>query len=459
MGRGGGRSAPLFGLTVSPNKQSIMATGPNIHPRVPLFGLVDVNNFYVSCERAFNPRLANVPVVVLSNNDGCAVARSNEVKALGVKMGAPWFQMKALARQHCIVALSSNYTLYGDMSNRVVSILREFSPDIEVYSIDESFLRVETVDHLYGGATSMGQSMRHRIRQWTSLPVCAGFGESKTLAKFANHLAKKNPVFDGVCDLSALTDEERQHWMAKIEVGEVWGVGRRIATRLQTMGIRSVLDLATADLKLVRRQFGVVLERTVSELQGTSCLELDDLADPKQQIMASRSFGEMVYDLAELGEAVAWHIDRAAEKLRDQGSVAGAVYVFIQTNRFRPADPQYNPGVVVPLADVSDDTRALTTAAMKGLKHIYRPGYSYKKCGVMLMELTAKQQRQETLFDDAAARAKSAKLMVAMDAVNSVWGRGTLRTGAAGMSRGWAMRSENRSPRYTTSWDELPKAK
>ena len=436
-----------------------MATSNRNHPRAPLFGLVDVNNFYVSCERAFNPRLANVPVVVLSNNDGCAVARSNEVKALGVKMGAPWFQMKELARQHGIVALSSNYTLYGDMSNRVVSILREFSPDIEVYSIDESFLRVETVDHLHGGATSMGQAMRHRIRQWTSLPVCAGFGESKTLAKFANHLAKKNPVFDGVCDLTALTDAQRQQWMAKIEVGEVWGVGRRIAARLQTMGIRSVLDLATADLKLVRRQFGVVLERTVTELQGTSCLELDDLADPKQQIMASRSFGEMIYDLAELGEAVAWHIDRAAEKLRDQGSVAGAVYVFIQTNRFRQADPQYNPGVVVPLADVSDDTRALTTAAMKGLKHIYRPGYSYKKCGVMLMELTAKQQRQETLFDDAAARAKSAKLMVAMDAVNSVWGRGTLRTGAAGMSKGWAMRSENRSLRYTTNWDELPMAK
>lgn len=459
MGRGGGRGAPLFGVTGDLSKQSIMATSNRNHPRAPLFGLVDVNNFYVSCERAFNPRLANVPVVVLSNNDGCAVARSNEVKALGVKMGAPWFQMKELARQHGIVALSSNYTLYGDMSNRVVSILREFSPDIEVYSIDESFLRVETVDHLHGGATSMGQAMRHRIRQWTSLPVCAGFGESKTLAKFANHLAKKNPVFDGVCDLTALTDAQRQHWMAKIDVGEVWGVGRRIAARLQTMGIRSVLDLATADLKLIRRQFGVMLERTVTELQGTSCLELDDLADPKQQIMASRSFGEMVYDLAELGEAVAWHIDRAAEKLRDQVSVAGAVYVFIQTNRFRQADPQYNPGVVVPLADVSDDTRALTTAAMKGLRHIYRPGYSYKKCGVMLMELTAKQQRQETLFDDAAARAKSVKLMVAMDAVNSVWGRGTLRTGAAGMSKGWAMRSEDRSPRYTTNWDELPMAK
>ena len=190
------------------------------------------------------------------------------------------------------------------MSNRVVSILREFSPDIEVYSIDESFLRVETVDHLYGGATAMGHAMRRRIRQWTSLPVCAGFGESKTLAKFANHLAKKNPVFDGVCDLTALTDAQRQQWMEKIEVGEVWGVGRKIAARLQTMGIRSVLDLATADLKLIRRQFGVVLERTVHELQGISCLELDGLAAPRQQVMATRSFGTEVSSLAALREAL-----------------------------------------------------------------------------------------------------------------------------------------------------------
>ena len=427
--------------------------------RSPLFGLVDVNNFYVSCERAFDPRLANLPVVVLSNNDGGAVARSNEVKALGVKMGAPWFQMKALARQYGIVALSSNYTLYGDMSNRVVSILREFSPDIEVYSIDESFLRVETVDHLYGGATAMGQAMRHRIRQWTSLPVCAGFGESKTLAKFANYLAKKNTEFDGVCDLTSLTNGERQQWMTKIEVGEVWGVGRRISAQLEILRIRSVFDLANANLQQIRRQFGVVLERTVSELRGTSCLELEDLADPKQQIMASRSFGQMVEHFSELCEAVAWHIDRAAEKLRDQGSVAGAVYVFIQTNRFREGDLQYNPGVVVPLPDVSDDTRELTTMALKGLQHIYRSGYSYKKCGIMLMELTSKLHRQEILFDDAAARAKSAKLMIALDAVNSVWGRGTLRTGAAGISKGWAMRSDNRSPRYTTSWNELPKVK
>jgi len=306
--------------------------------RPPLFALVDVNNFYVSCERAFNPRLADVPVVVLSNNDGCAVARSNEVKALGVKMGAPWFKMKDLAREHGIVALSSNYTLYGDMSNRVVSVLREFSPDIEVYSIDESFLRVETLVHLHGDATAMGHVMRERVRRWTGLPVCAGFGATKTLAKFANHLAKKNPFFDGVCDLSSMTHSELNGWMAKIEVGEVWGVGRRIAARLETMGVRTVLDLATTDLKALRVQFGVVMERTASELRGVSCLELEDLADPKQQIMASRSFGSMVRDIAEISEAVSWHIDRAAEKLRSQGSVAGAVYVFVQTNRFRQSD-------------------------------------------------------------------------------------------------------------------------
>ena len=424
----------------------------------PLFALVDVNNFYVSCERAFNPRLNNIPVVVLSNNDGCAVARSNEVKALGVKMGTPWFQLKDLARQHGMVALSSNYTLYGDMSNRVVSVLQEFSPDIEVYSIDESFLRVETLIHLHGDATAMGHAMRHRIRRWTGLPVCAGFGATKTLAKFANHLAKKNPVFDGVCDLSSMTDAERNGWMAKIEVGEVWGVGRRIAARLQTMGVGTVLDLANMDLKALRIQFGVVMERTASELRGVSCLELEDLADPKKQIMASRSFGSMVHEMAEISEAVSWHIDRAAEKLRSQGSVAGAVYVFIQTNRFRVSDPQYSGGVVVPLADVSDDTRTLTTAALTGLRHIFRAGYGYKKCGVMLMELTVKAQRQETLFDDAASRERAVKAMAVMDSINRIWGRGTLRTGAAGTSQRWAMRSENRSPRYTTQWEELPVA-
>jgi DNA polymerase V len=425
----------------------------------PLFALVDVNNFYVSCERAFSPRLENVPLVVLSNNDGCAVARSNEVKALGVKMGTPWFKMRELAQQHGIQALSSNYTLYGDMSHRVVTVLRQFAPDMEVYSIDESFLRVETVAHLYGGANAMGHAMRYRIHSWTGLPVCAGFGATKTLAKFANHLAKKNAEFNGVCDTSAMTDAVLESWMGKIAVNEVWGVGRKIAARLETMNIHTVLDLVRADVKSLRMQFGVVMERTANELQGISCLELEDVAPPKEQIMASRSFGKMVHTVAELCEAVSWHIDRAAEKLRAQQSLAGAVYVFVHTNRFRDSDAQYNASVVVPLADASDDTMALTATALSGLRHIYRDGYAYKKCGVMLMELSVKAKRQETLFDDSAARAKSAKAMAVMDKLNLAYGRGTIRVGAAGVAQRWAMRSENRSPRYTTNWNELPVAK
>ncbi len=426
--------------------------------RPALFGLVDVNNFYVSAERGFNPRLAKVPVVVLSNNDGCVVARSNEVKALGIKMGVPWFQLKQLARQHRIVALSSNYALYGDMSNRVVSILRDFCPDVEVYSIDESFLRVETVAHLYGGTSAMGHAMRDRIRQWTTLPVCAGFGPSKTLAKFANHLAKKNDVFHGVCDLASMPAFELEAWMAQYEVGEVWGVGRRISVRLEAMGIRSVLDLAKADPKAIRAQFGVVLERTVQELCGVSCLGLEDLIEPKQQIIASRSFGALVYELSELSQALALHVDRAACKLRGQEYIASALYVFIQTNRFRVTDPQYNPGTVVPLTNASDDTCSLTQAALQGLKRIYKRGYAYKKCGVVLMGLTPKKTRQITLFESPAALNKSTRLMGAMDAVNQVFGRGTLATAAASATGGWAMRSEHCSARFTTRWDELPRA-
>ena len=423
---------------------------------LPQFALVDVNNFYVSCERVFNPNLESTPLVVLSNNDGCAVARSNEVKALGVKMGTPWFKMKNLARQHGILAFSSNYTLYGDMSNRVATILRDFSPDIEVYSIDESFLRIETVTHLYGGAVAMGQQMRERIRQWTGLPVCVGIAPTKTLAKFANHLAKKNAVFEGVCDLHAMTRPERLEWMYGVEVGEVWGVGRHIAKRLEAMHIGTVLDLRNASPKEIRAQFGVVMERTCNELRGISCLELDDVAPSKQQIMSSRSFGTPVETIAELREAVASYIARAAEKLRQQGSASAAVYVFVQTNRFKTDEPQYSCGMTVPMVDPTDDTMLLTRAAFQGLAAIYRQGFRYKKAGVMLTLLSDKAGRQETLFDDPASRAKSTRLMAVMDAVNREFGRDALRSGASGVAQRWAMRSENRSPRYTTRWDELP---
>ena len=364
------------------------------HARLPVFALVDVNNFYVSCERVFDPKLEGRPVVVLSNNDGCAVARSNEVKALGVKMGEPWFKLIDLARTHGIVGLSSNYTLYGDMSNRATAILRDYSPDIEVYSIDESFLRVETVAHLHGGNDAMGVAMKARIRKWTGLPVCVGFGASKTQAKFANHLAKKNPEFNGVCDLTGMTDSARIAWMTKIEAGEVWGVGQRIAARLSTMGVRTVHDLASTAPATLRAQFGVVMERTGNKLRGISCLALEDVVPAKKQIMASRSFGTMVTSMHGLSEAVSWHVDRAAAKLREQASAASAVYVFVQTNRFRVDDRQYCGGTVVPLLDASDDTRDINAAALCALKRLYRAGYSYKKCGVMLMGLTGKAQRQ-----------------------------------------------------------------
>ncbi|MSQ49842.1 MAG: Y-family DNA polymerase [Betaproteobacteria bacterium] len=424
-----------------------------------MFALVDVNNFYVSCERVFQPKLENVPMVVLSNNDGCAVARSAEVKALGVKMGTPWFKMKELAKQHGILALSSNYALYGDMSKRATTVLRDFSPDLEVYSIDESFLRVEAVAHLYGGVSAMGQQIRQRLRQWTGLPVCVGCGPTKTLAKMANHLAKKNAVFDGVCDLHAMTQPERLQWMSQLEVGEVWGVGGRIAKRLKVMGVETVLDLRNAPLKEIRTQFGVVMERTCNELHGVSCLDLEDVAPPKQQIMSSRSFGVPVETLAELREAVASYVARAAEKLRRQNSVAAAIQVFVQTNRFKESDPQYNAGLVVPLPEPTDDIRALTRAAMLGLGLIFKPGYKYKKAGIMLMLISDKTKRQETLFDEPVLRDRSARLMAVMDAANAQFGRDTVRTGASGTNRRWAMRSEYRSPRFTTRWDELPVAR
>lgn len=284
------------------------------------FALIDGNNFYVSCERVFNPQLENKPVVVLSNNDGCAVARSAEVKALGVKMGTPWFQMQDLAREHGIIALSSNYTLYADMSNRMMSVLRQYSPHQEVYSIDECFLGL---DGMRQDLTAYGQTMRQQVRRWTGIPVCVGIGPTKTLTKLANHIAKKGAKWNGVCDLGALQEAALNDLLAGIEVGEVWGVGRRLREQLAEMNIHTVLALKQADSNLIRRRFSVVLERIVLELRGISCMELEQVAPDKQQIVCSRSFGMAVLTLAELGEAVSSYMTRAAQKLRRQSSAAG----------------------------------------------------------------------------------------------------------------------------------------
>lgn len=422
-----------------------------------MFALVDVNNFYVSCERVFNPKLEGVPVVVLSNNDGCAVSRSNEVKALGVRMAVPWYQMREMAKVHGIVALSSNYALYGDMSDRVVRILNEYSPSIEVYSIDESFLQLDGLGGMWPSFTDLGQHMRGRVRMWTGLPVCVGIAASKTLAKLSNHLAKKNPEFNGVCDLNALSENDIDSYLSNLDVRDVWGVGRRLAIQLISLGIETVQDLRKANPKRIRDRFGVIMERTVNELQGMSCLELEEVAPVRKQIISSRSFGEMVTTINALNEAVSTYISTAAEKLRSEGSVCNVVNVYIETNRFKDEDKRYNNSITIPLTEATADTRRLIAAAQFGLKRIYRPGYYYKKAGVVLMEIQPATMRQQQLFRDEDPR--SAKLMLAMDALNGVYGRNTVSLASSGIEQRWTAKFDTRTPRYTTDWSDLPTAK
>jgi DNA polymerase V len=424
---------------------------------MPVFALVDCNNFYASCEKLFDPTLRDTPIVVLSNNDGCVVARSAESKALGVPMGAPWFQLQELAKQHGIRAFSSNYALYADMSSRVVEILRGFTPTLEVYSIDESFLML---DGLPGALGEIGREIRERVVRWVGLPVCVGIAGTKTLAKLANHAAKKALAgHDGVCDFEAMKSDELSALFASIPVSEVWGVGRRIDERLAELGIGTVQQLRAAPPAWIREHFSVVLERTVRELNGVSCLDLEDVAPDKQQIMASRSFGHPVFDLESLSESVASHTTRAAEKLRAQRHVAGVITVMIRSNPFKPWEPQYNRSEVVPLPEPSADTRELIQAALWGLRRIYRSGYAYKKAGVMLSGLEPEQRRQASLLVDPERERKSAALMQAMDHINEKWGRGSLRPLATGFGANWKMRREKLSPAWTTRWDALPRVR
>jgi len=418
--------------------------------------LVDCNNFYASCERIFQPKLEGRPIVVLSNNDGCVVARSNEVKALGVKMGVPFFQIQDMARRHDIAAFSSNYALYADMSNRVMSVLSQFSPHQEVYSIDECFLDLTGFRHL--DLAEYGQKIRQRVHKWLGLPVCVGIASTKTLAKLANHVAKKQPAYQSVCNLNALSPASIDELFAPIEAGEVWGVGRRTQEKLTEMGILTVLQLRDADLKSIRRQFGVVLERTVMELRGVSCLTLEEISPPRQQIMSSRSFGIPVYDLKDLQEAVSSYLSRAAEKLRRQGSLAGAVMVYIQTNPHQSRAPQYRNGITIPLPEPSDNTLTLTNVALAGLKHIYQPGYCYQKAGIMLMDLNNAEQKQASLFASTFAQNpdKSHKLMQCMDRINGLMGKNTVHLASAGMARRWQAKNDRKSPCYTTQWKEIP---
>jgi len=409
--------------------------------------LVDCNNFYVSCERVFRPDLENKPVVVLSNNDGCVVARSGEVKALGVNMGEPWFKIRDTARRHGIIAFSSNYALYADMSNRVMNVLSTFSPYQEVYSIDESFLDLTG----FADIRSHASEIRRTVRRYLGIPVCVGIGPTKTLSKLANHVAKKHPRSEGVFDYNVLTESQRQSVLKNIGVNDIWGIGKRLSASLHAQGIETVLQLRDANAKGMRAKHGVVMERIIAELNGISCIGVTDIDPPKKQIVSSRSFGQTVDGIDDLKDAIAHFVTNAALKLRAQGSVAGIVQVFIMTDRFRNDQPQYNPSMALPIPVPTDDSLLISQWASRGLDAIFRKGHFYKKAGVILSEISDKSLVQADMF----ASVRKPELMHAMDSVNARFGKGALRLSQDGSRRSWSMRQENRSPEYTTRWDEV----
>ena len=416
----------------------------------PQIALVDCNNFYVSCERVFRPDLRNVPVVVLSNNDGCAVSRSNEAKALGIKMGQPWFECKELAEEHGILALSSNYALYADMSNRVMSILGSFSPRQEVYSIDESFLDLTGMPKL----RELSYEIRERVITWTEIPVCVGIGPTKTLAKLANFVAKKHPRSKGVFNYNDLSDAQQAKLLSQIEVGEVWGVGRKISARLAEHGIHTVQDLRAAHTATLRAEFGVVVEKTQRELQGVQCMDFEDVVPAKKQIVSSRSFGQTVRDVAVLKDAMSTFVANSCAKLRAQGSHASLIQVSLYTNRFRKDLPQYNPSFTLPLPQPTNDSLVVNRWADYLVGHLFKPEYEYKKAGIMLGEITPVGQYQADWLEPP--QATSTKLMDALDGLNKRFGRGTVKVSTQGANKEWQMRQERKSPNYTTRWDEVP---
>ncbi len=436
-----------------------------------MYALVDVNNMYVSCERVFRPALNGRPVVVLSNNDGACIARSNEAKDLGVQMAQPWFQVKHLERSAGLRALSANFELYGDMSSRMMSLAAAYAPRQEVYSIDECFLDFEG---LPADAGSVGRQLRRQVLQWTGLPTSVGFGPTKTLAKLANHVAKTADRKPGryaaplaqVCSFGALSAAELDAVMAGTDVGHVWGIGRKTAPKLQAAGIRSVLDLKHADAAALGRQFSVVLEKTALELRGTRCLDMDDAPLVHQQIMCSRSFGNAVTALPDLTEVVSGFAVQVARRLREQRSVARAVHVFIRTSPHRTQDRQHAPSATLPLPQPTADTRRLVDAAVTALQGIYRPGHRYTKAGVMLLDLQDERQPQASLdlFDTPEPRQPDGRrdLMQTVDALNERFGRQAVSIASAAKRSArsaHASRQERRSPRYTTRLDEIAHAR
>ena len=415
-----------------------------------MIALCDVNNFYVSCERVFDPSLWHRPVIVLSNNDGCAVARSGEVKKLGVKMAAPFYQIKELVQKHNIVTLSSNYALYGDMSQRVDNIIAQYSDQVENYSIDECFIKFKGHEHL--DLIQHCQNLRQQIWQWLGLPVCVGIAPSKTLAKVANHYAKKRSSLNSVLKLT--NEYQIKRALEHLPVRDIWGVGARSGQHLNDIGITTALQLRDADLKSMRKRFSVVMERTILELRGVSCIEFDADPEKKKQIICTRSFGEKINHIQPLKEAIAYHVTRACVTLREQESVAQSITVSIRTAIYNNNNKQYSNSITLKLPQASSHTCDFITAATKGLERIFKQGFNYKKAGIILNNISDTGAIQTDLFMPPPDECNN-DLMQVMDNINARFGKGTLRSGQEGFGDQWIMKSEIKSPAYTTKFSEV----
>jgi DNA polymerase V len=421
-----------------------------------LFALADCNNFYVSCERAFNPRLEGIPVAVMSNNDGCIVARSQEVKALGVPMGCAVHEYKEVFEKNGVELFSANFTLYGDMSGRVMETLAQFSPEMEIYSIDEAFMPMEGF-----ADRSMEDYCRHirqTVKQWTGIPVSIGIASTKTLAKAANERAKKDPWYAGVLELR--DDIDADEVLKYVDVKDIWGIGPARSEFLRKYGINTALDLKRAPDRWVGQNLSIMGRRTVLELRGISCIPLNEAVPCRKAIAHTRSFGKAIESLKELEEAMALYVTRGAEKLRGQGSAASMLQVFIRTNSFRKT-PQYSRWVTVIPSVATSYTPELIGYALSGLRDIYQPGYRYHKAGVIFSALVPQGQVQLSLFASQGREGneRDLRLMQAIDRLNGHWGRSAVQPAACGLRRGWKMRQEKLSPKYSTDWNCLPIAK
>lgn len=411
--------------------------------------LIDCNSFYASCERVFRPDLARTPIVVLSNNDGCVIARSAEAKKLGIKMGAPYFQIRRDLERWGVAVFSSNYALYGDISERVMAVIESLVPALEVYSIDEAFADLSGI----ADVERLGRTIRREVLQRTGIPVGVGIAPTKTLAKLANHTAKRLQQQTG--GVVNICEAHKRDWVLRnTAVSEVWGIGRRMTEHLDRLGIKTAWDLAQFDPWTLRKQFSVVVEKTARELRGTPCLDLEQVAPPKQEICCSRMFGQRLRELPPIREAVATYAARACEKLRGQHSLCKRVRVSIRTGMFNPDEPKFSKGVVCELPYPTDDTRLVTRAALAGLEQVYREGFAFSKAEILLMDLRQRGEYTDDLFAEVQP-AESERVMGVLDQINAKWGRGTIRPGRVPTAPDWGMRREMMSRSYMTRLDQL----